>query len=101
MYEDFEYGYQQEDIFEPDPMLFIIPNVLTDLRLEFLDLVRQVKVEAINNYFKNNEEEIVFSDHVKIEELLELINSLPYKAIKPSKRKKMLAILKEAYVILK
>lgn len=101
MYEDFEYGYQTEDAFEPDPMLFIIPNVLTDLRLEFLDLVRQVKVAAINNYFKNNEEEVVFSYVEHIEELLELIKDLPYKAIKPNKRKKMLAILTEARVILK
>ena len=100
MYEDFEYGYQREDNFEPDPMLFIIPNVLTDLRLEFLDLVRQVKVEAITNYFKNNEEEVVFSYVENITELIELINDLPYKAIKPNKRQKMLGILKEAKLIL-
>ena len=100
MYEDFEYGYQTEDAFEPDPMLFIIPNVLTDLRLEFLDLVRQVKAEAITNYFKNNEEEVVFSYVENITELIELINDLPYKAIKPNKKQKMLGILKEAKLIL-
>ena len=100
MYDDFKYVYQSEDLFEPDPMLFIIPNVLSDLRLKFLDLVRQVKVEAINNYFKNNEEEVVFSYYENIEELLNLINDLPYKAIKPNKRKEMLAILKEAKLIL-
>lgn len=100
MYNEFEYEYPADYGFELDPMLFIIPNVLTDLRLEFLDLVRQVKVEAIENYFKNNDENVIFSYVEQIVELIELINSLPYKAIKPNKRKRMLSILKEAKVIL-